>query len=127
MLSTVGRVAIGGTTYPGLTMNLQNCITASAEKIACAVLHETIHVFQRLQGRHASHTADFFQEAARMGLSENGPAEGSQAEKFVQEVSCQFPGLATDLQAIWNTTIVQPRSGDAAFFTDYHNHRHPQS
>ena len=126
MLSTADRVIINGTSCPGLTMNLQNCIKATSEDIARAILHESIHIHQRLQGRHASHTADFYQNADRIGLLENGSLAGTQAEKFIQEVTRQFPGLSMDLLGLWNTTIIQPRSGDIAFFTDYCNHRNEQ-
>ena len=121
MTSTAKRVTINGRTYPGLTLNLQNCMDATAGMVARALLHESIHVYQRLQGNHASHTADFFKETTRLGLAENAPEAGSPAEEFTLEVERQFPSIADDLKAIQNSTIMQPRTGDLAFFTDYHN------
>ena len=122
MMSSAGRATLNDISCPGVTLNLQNCASASTEEIAMGILHESIHVFQRQQGRHASHAADFFREANRIGLTENGTAAGSQAEKFIKEAVRQFPGLAVDLAGIRNTTIVPPRSGDVVFFTDYHSH-----
>ena len=127
MLSTAGRATVNGVACPGMTLNLQNCVKADTVGIARAILHESIHVNQRLQGRHASHTADYFQEADRIGLLENGVVADSMAENLVQEATRQFPGLAEDLKSVWNTTIDQPRTGDVSFFTDYRNHRNKRN
>ncbi len=119
MHSSAGRTVLNGVSYPGLTLNLQNCGRATSEELVQALLHESIHIFQRLEGRHASHTSDFYQEAARIGLRENDIVPDTPAAKVIQEAARQFPGLAADLQAIWNSPVLQPRGGDVAFFTDY--------
>lgn len=120
MLSMAGRPTPDGISRPVMTLNLQNCANASLEDIIGAILHESIHIFQRQQGNHASHTADYFHEANRIGFQENYMVRGSQAEKFMQESIRQFPGLLEDIKTLNDTTIIQPRSGDTAFFIDYY-------
>lgn len=120
MFSMARRTTPDGAPRPSLTLNLQNCANASSEDIIGAILHESIHVFQRQHGNHASHTTDYFNEAYRIGISENGTTAGSQAEKFMKETIRQYPGLSEDLKTLRDTTIIQPRSGDTAFFIDYY-------
>lgn len=126
MISYFGRTSTKGDSNLALTLNVLNCLKATNEDFATALLHESIHMFQRLQDKHATHTADFYQEADRIGIHDGGILPGSRAESFVQEIARLFPGLSSGLQAIRYTTIFQPRHGDATFFADYHSRQRKQ-
>ena len=109
---------IGEKLYPSIFLNLQNCKALTARRIAIAIMHATIHLWQLENGQEAGHGKDFKDEFDKIGLDEesNLYCKGSMAEQVFHEVDNKHSTIVARLMAALMHEFKNTGKGDIKFF-----------
>ena len=109
---------VGEKLYPSIFLNLQNCRTLTARRIAIAIMHATIHLWQLESGREAGHGKDFKDEFEKIGVDEesNMYCKDSMAEQVFHEVDDKHSTVVARLQAAQMHEFKNTGKGDVKFF-----------